>query len=167
MDDETKSGSSAGVVIAVALLVLMLPCAAGVLLFGGIFLARVQAPPPIPLPPVPGANAPIPVPGPAGMMSVPAGAVTVNSLNSRQNLFDEADRVLTLAKYEQIQPGMTYDDVIAALEIPESKRPSDIGLVGPDADVELTWFGGENDARSITVKLKGRVVVNKSQTGLE
>lgn len=167
MDDETKSGSSAGVVIAVALLVLMLPCAAGVLLFGGIFLARVQAPPPIPLPPVPGANAPLTVPGPGGMMSVPAGAVTVNSLNSRQNLFDEADRVLTLAKYEQIQPGMTYDELIALLEIPEGKRPSDMELLGPDSDADLTWFGGENDAKSITVKLKGKAVVNKSQTGLE
>jgi hypothetical protein len=61
---------------------------------------------------------------------------------------------------------MTYDEVIATLGIPEDRRPPDIDLVTPESDVELKWFGGENDAKSITVKLKGKVVVDKAQSGL-
>jgi hypothetical protein len=167
-DDQSKPGTSAAVVIVVALLVLVVPCLAGLLLLGGtIFYARLQAPQPIPLPPVPGANAPLPVPTLPGPTMPTPGSISVNNLSSSQNLFDAADEVLTLAKYEQIQPGMTYDQLVGVLEIPEGKCPTDIDLVGPQSDVELKWFGGENDATSITVKLKGKTVVNKSQTGLK
>jgi hypothetical protein len=122
----------------------------------------------MPLPPVPGANAPLAGPAPGGMTSNPArGAATINGLKSRHSLFEEADKVLTLAKYDQIQAGMSYEDVISSLEIPEDKQPSEMNLVGPQSEVELTWFGGPGDAKSITVKMKGKVVVDKSQTGLE
>ena len=161
-EDNAHSNSSAGVVIVVVVLVLVMFCALGLLFVGGMFFVRLQAPAAIPLPPVPGANAPLPGP------TMPTqGSITVNDLSSSQNLFDAADEVLTLAKYEQIQPGMTYEQLISVLEIPENKRPDDIDLVGPESNVELKWFGGENDATSITVNLKGKTVVNKSQTGLK
>lgn len=161
-DAEAKPGSSAAVVIVVVLLLLMIPCAAGLLFVGGLLFASFPAPQPIPLPPVPGANAPLPS-GPA----IPAGSITVNNLSSSQNLFDAAGEVLTLEKYERIQPGMTYDQLLAVLDLPENKLPADMDLVGPESDVELKWFGGPNGSLSITVKLKGKTVIEKSQTGLK
>lgn len=161
-EDQSKSGTNAAVVIAVVVLALVMVCTLGLLFVGGMFFVRLQAPAAMPLPPVPGANAPLPVP----TMPTP-DSITVNNLTSSQNLFDAADQVLTLAKYEQIQPGMTYEQVVSVLEIPEHKRPADIDLVGPQSDVELKWFGGENGRTSITVKLKGKTVVSKSQTGLQ
>jgi hypothetical protein len=161
-DDQTKSGTSAAVAVVVVMLVLAMVCALGLLFVGGMFFTRLQAPAAMPLPPVPGANAPLPAP------TMPTqGSVTVNNLNSSQNLFDAADEVLTLAKYEQIRAGMTYEQLLSILAIPENYQPADIDLVGPESDVELKWFGGENDATSITVKLKGKTVVSKSQSGLK
>ena len=161
-DDQGKSGGGAAVVIVVVLLLLALPCIAGVFLLAGFAVFRVQAPAPMALPPVPGANAPLP-----GDMTMPIGeSITVNQMTWSQNLFEAADGILTLEKYEQIKPGMTYDEVIAALSIPEDRRPPDMDRVGPQSDVELKWFGGENDGKSITVKMKGKTVVDKAQSGL-
>jgi hypothetical protein len=172
-NDQSRSESSAAVVIIVVLLLLFVPCLAG-LLFGGFrFFASLQAPRPIPLPPVPGANAPPPVPMPPGVklpggLAIPDNAsITVNNLKSSQNLFGDAEKILTLAKYDEIKPGMTYEKLLSLLEIPENKRPADIELVGPESDVELKWFGGAGDALSITVKMKGKVVVDKTQSGLK
>ena len=172
-DDQVKSESSAAVVIMVVLLLLFVPCLAGLVLFGGVFLARMQVPQAIPLPPVPGANAPLTRPIPPGTtlpggLAIPDNAsISVNSLKSSQNLYDQAEEVLTLAKYDQIKPGMAYEELLSLLEIPENKRPADIELVGPESDVELNWFGGPDDALSITVKMKGKVVVEKTQSGLK
>ncbi len=170
--DQAKSGSSAAVVVVVVLLLLMIPCAAaGVFLLAGFAVFSVQAPQPIPLPPVPGANAPLPsmpaTPLP-GNLTIPDGAtITVNEMRWSQNLFEASGQILTLAKYDQIKPGMTYDEVLSVLAIPEDRRPPDIELVGPESDVELKWFGGPEDALSITVKLKGKTVIDKAQTGLK
>ena len=66
-------------------------------------------------------------------------------------------RRLTAAKFEQIRPGMTYEEVLAVLEIPEDRRPPDMELIGPESDVELKWVGGTNDDdQSITVYMKGK-----------
>jgi hypothetical protein len=163
-EDESKSGSGAAVVVVVVVLLFAVVCGGGIVLLGGYFMLRVQAPAPMALPPVPGANAP--VPGPT--LAIPDNSsINVNNLKSSQNLFDAAAEVLTLAKYEQIKPGMTYDELVAVLAIPDNKRPADIELVGPESDVELKWFGGPDDALSITVKMKGKVVTDKSQTGLQ
>jgi len=162
METDRNSGTSAAGVIVIALLALMLPCAAGLVFFGAWFIVRLPAPQPIPLPPVPGANAPLPA-GPA----VPAGQITVNNLQSSQNLFEAASEVLTLEKYDRIQPGISYEELLAVLEIPENKRPADMDLVGPASNVQLKWFGGSDDALSITVTLKGKTVIEKSQTGLK
>jgi hypothetical protein len=153
-EDHSRSGGGAAVVIVVVLLLLVLPCAAGVLLLGGFMVFRMQAP----------IAAPAPMPAD---MALPGGTVTVNTMSWSGNLFEDADKVLTLAKYEQIQPGMSYDQVVAILEIPEAKRPPDMELIGPESDVELKWFGGENDARSITIKLKGKTVVEVAHSGLQ
>ena len=107
----------------------------------------------------------MPVPFQASMSA--NGTITVNNIQSSQNLFDNADRILTVAKCEQVRLGMTYDQLLVVLEIPENRRPSDMELVGPESDVELKWFGGTNDALSITIKLKGKTVVGKAQTGLK
>ncbi len=172
-EDQSKSGSNAAVVIVVVLLLFFLLCGGGLVLLGGVLFARLQAPQPIPLPPVPGVNAPLPgtmppsTPLPGGM-SIPGNAtITVNNMQWSQNLFDASDEILTLAKYDQIKPGMTYDELVSVLAIPENRRPPDIELVGPESDVELKWFGGPDDALSITVKLKGKVVVDRTQTGLK
>jgi hypothetical protein len=157
-NDETKSGSNAGVVILVVLLVLALPCVAGlglVFLGGAFFVGHVQ-PAPAPMQAFPG-------PLPAAMPV--EGANTVQSMQWSQNLFDQAEGVLTAAKYQQIQPGMTYEEVLAVLEIPENRRPPDMELIGPDSDVELEWVGGTDDDLSITVRMKGKMVVGKEQTG--
>ncbi len=172
-DDQSKSGTNAAVVIMVVLILLLLPCLAGLLFVGGMFFTRLEAPQPIPLPQVPGANAPLTGPIPPGTtlpggLAIPENAsVTVNNLQSGHNLFDEAEKILTLAKYDQIEAGMTYEALLSLLEIPENKRPADIELVGPESDVELKWFGGPDDALSITVKLKGKLVVDKTQSGLK
>jgi hypothetical protein len=167
-DDRSGSGSGAAVVVVVIVLLFAVVCGGGIVLFGGLFFLRVQAPAPMALPPVPGANAPLPGPTLPGGMAIPDKAsINVNNLKSSQNLFDAAAEILTLAKYEQIQPGMTYDELVSVLAIPDNKRPADIELVGPESDVELKWFGGPDDALSITVKLKGKVVTDKSQTGLK
>jgi hypothetical protein len=81
----------------------------------------------------------------------------------------ESDRVFTLAKYEAIKPGMSYEEVIAVLEIPPGVlRPDDdMKSVGPESPVELTWFDGPKTERSITVKLRGKIVIEKAQTGLQ
>ena len=163
-------GSSAAVVIVVVLVLLMLPCAAGLLLLGGaLFVARQAAPRPIPLPPVAGANAPLPVPPVIpGNAAIPDSAtITVSTMTWSTNLFDDAANVLTLAKYEQIQPGMTYDQAIAILAVPENRQPPDMKYVGPQSDVELKWFGGPGDAQSLTIQMKGKIVTGKAQTGLK
>jgi hypothetical protein len=117
----------------------------------------------IPLPPVPGANAPLP-----GNIAIPGNTtITINNMQWSTNLFDAAEEILTLTKYDQIKPGMTYEELVSVLAIPENKRPPDIDLVGPDSDVELKWFGGSDDAMSITVKMKGKVVIDKTQNGLK
>jgi hypothetical protein len=157
-NDETKSGTNAGVVIVVVLLLLGLPCVAGLALvvLGGAFLVREAQPVPLPMQAVP-------LPMQAAM---PAdGSITVNSMQWSQNLFDQAEGILTKAKFEQIQPGMTYEEVLAVLEIPENRRPPDMELIGPESDVELKWVGGTNDDLSITVYMKGKTVVRKDQTG--
>jgi hypothetical protein len=158
--DETKSGSGAGVVILVVLLVLGLPCVAGLVLvfLGGAFFVGRAAPGPAPLQAFP---APLP-----GAMPAP-GSITVNSMQWSQNLFDQAEGILTAAKFEQLRPGMTYEEVLKVLEIPADRRPPDMELIGPDTDVELKWVGGTNDKLSITVKMKGKSVVGKEQTGLK
>lgn len=159
----TESGASAAVVMVVVLLLLMLPCIAGLFFLGGAAFFWLQVPQPIALPPVPGANAPLP-----GNLPIPAGApITVNELKSSQNLFESAEEILTLARYDLIKPGMTYEEVLAVLAIPENKRPDDMELVGPATGVELKWFGGPNDALSITVKMNGKTVIGKSHTGLQ
>ena len=158
--DQSRSGSNAGVVIAVVLLILGLPCVAGLALMvlgRTVFVVRAQ-PGPVPLQAVP---TPLP-------MAVPVeGTNTVVKMQSSQNLFDEAEGILTAAKFEQIQPGMTYEELLAVLEIPENKRPPDMELIGPESDVELKWVGGTDDHLSITVILKGKTVVSKAQTGLK
>ncbi len=159
---QTESGSGAGVVIVVVLLLLMLPCVGGLLL-GGYFLLQVQAPQPIALPPVPEANAPLP----ANVMIPPNSTITVNQMTWSGNLFEGAQESLTLARYDQIQPGMTYEEVLSLLAIPEHKRPPDMEMIGPASDVELKWFGGPDHALSITVKMKGKVVTEKGQSGLK
>ncbi len=122
---------------------------------------------------MPGVNAPLPGTMPPGTplpggMSIPGNAtITVNNMTWSQNLFDASDEILTLANYEQIRPGMTYDELITVLAIPDDRRPPDIEFVGPESDVELKWFGGPNDALSITVKMKGKVVIDKTQSGLK
>jgi hypothetical protein len=137
-------------------LLLCVPCLGAFLLVGGLFVAGVQLPPPMALPPVPGATA------------LPPGAnISVNSMQWSQNLFEATDEILTLAKYDQIKPGMTYDELVATLEIPEDRRPPDIELIGPESDVELKWFGGQSGEKSIAVKLRGKVVIDKTQTGLD
>ena len=172
-DEQSKSGTNAAVVIIVVLILLLLPCLAGLLFVGGRFFASLQAPRPISLPQVPGANAPLTGPIPPGTtmpggLAIPDNAsISVNSLKSSQNLFSAAEKVLTLAKYDQIKLGMTYEELLSLLEIPENKRPADIELVGPESDVELKWFGGPDDGLSITVKMKGKVVVDKTQSGLQ
>lgn len=97
--------------------------------------------------------------------------IQLNSLNWSKNLFKDADKYLTLAKYEKIQPGMTYKDVVTVLAIPPGiARPDEeMESVTPEAPVELTWHGGANPEQgpSITVKFKGKAVVGKSQKGLE
>lgn len=160
---ERESGSSAGIVIVVVLLLLLLPCIAGLFLLGGFFLFQVRAPQPIALPPVPGANAPLPGNG----LIPPNATITVNEMKWSGNLFEGAAEILTLARYDLIQPGMTYDELLAVLAIPENKRPPDMELIGPASDVELKWFGGPDDSLSITVKMKGKTVTQKSQSGLK
>lgn len=95
----------------------------------------------------------------------------VNSMRWDQTFHDkrQADRVFTLAKYEAIKPGMTYEEVLAILEIPPGPlRPDDdMRWVGPESPVELTWFGGAKKERSITIKLRGKTVVEKAQSGLQ
>jgi hypothetical protein len=126
-------------------------------------IAHVPLPQPMPLPPVPGANAPLP-----GNALIPTGAtITVSDLSWSGNLFEAADQILTQERYDRIEPGMTYEEVLSALAIPEYKRPDDMELVGPESNVELKWFGGPEDSTSITVRLKGKTVTGKSQTGLE
>lgn len=41
-----------------------------------------------------------------------------------------------------------------------------MNLIGPETDLELEWHGGANDDKSITLKLQGKKIVKKSQTGL-
>lgn len=158
--DETKSGTNAGVVIVVVLLLLGLPCVAGLVLVflgGAYFVGRAQ--------PVPPPMQAIPTPMPATMPD--EGTITVNNMQWSQNLFDEAEGILTAAKFEQIKPGMTYEELLRVLEIPENRRAPDMELIGPESDVELKWFGGTDDSQSITVKMKGKTVVGKAQTGLK
>ncbi len=115
-------------------------------------------------------------PSPAGSTSQteppamkPPGVV--NSMRWDQTFHDprEADRVFTRAKYEAIKPGMTYEEAIAVLEIPSGPlRPdNDMRWVGPESPVELTWFSGPKKERSITIKLRGKTVVEKAQIGLQ
>ena len=169
-EEQSKSGSSAAVVIViVVVLLLFLLCGGGLVLFGGALFFTLQAPQPMPLPPVPGANAPLPGnPAFPGGMTIPSSAtITVNNLQWSQNLFDASEGILTLAKFDQIKPGMTYEELLSVLAIPENRRPPDIELVGPESDVELKWFGGPDDALSISVKMKGKVVIDKTQSGLK
>jgi hypothetical protein len=170
-DDQSKSGSGAGVVVVVVLLLLLGPCVVGtgLLVLGGVFYASVDMPQPVAMPGAPAAAATFPVDAllPAGGALPANTTITVNSMQWSGNLFDQSEEILTLARYDQIRPGMSYDEVLTVLAIPENKRPPDIELVGPTSDVELKWFGGENDELSITVKLKGKVVTDKSQSGLK
>jgi hypothetical protein len=158
-----KSGTSAAIVIVgVLLLLLLLLCTAGLWFVGGLLFTQLQTPQPIALPPVPGANAPLP-----GTTAIPGATITVNEMKWSGNLINAAEDVLTLEKYDRVQPGMTYDEVLTVLSIPENRRPPDMELIGPQSDVELKWFGGPGDAQSITVKMKGKVVIDKDQSGLQ
>ena len=169
-EGQSKSGTGAAVVIVVALVVLLVPCLLGVVLVGGgLFAVRAVQVQPIPLPPVPGANAPLPAGAtmPGNKTVTGSATITVNNMKWSQNLFDATDEILTLAKYDEIKPGMTYIELVTVLAIPEHRRPEDMKYVGEDSKVELKWFGGPGDAKSITVKLKGQVVTDKSQSGLK
>ncbi len=101
--------------------------------------------------------------------SSPGGVV--HSMRWDQTFHDqrEADKVFTLANYEAIKTGMSYEELIAVLEIPAgAMRPDDdMRWVGPESAVELTWFSGPKKDRSITIKLKGKTVVEKTQRGLQ
>ncbi len=123
-----------------------------------------------------GANGPGPRPSTKGSGSPTESPATkaggsVNSMRWDQTFHDkrEADRVFTLAKYEAIKPGMTYEEVIAVLAIPPGPlRPDDdMRWVGPESPVELSWFDGPKKERSITIKLRGKTVVEKAQSGLQ
>src|SRR5438067_569636 len=101
-----------------------------------------------------GGNAPSSAP-PAGLgassaASTPKFTVRVNNLRWNQNLHLQADRVLTPSNYAKIQPGMTYEEVIAILDLPPGPlRPDDdMKYVGPESDVELSWHGDPKEARS-------------------
>lgn len=80
---------------------------------------------------------------------------------------EEAQRSLSKAKYDGIQNGMTYEELVAWLEIPPGvMRPDDdMKYVTEESSIALTWYDNDKK-RSITVHLKGKKVVDKSQTGL-
>jgi hypothetical protein len=109
-------------------------------------------------------------PGQTKEAPMPHGpGVVINSMTWSWDLSRDEQQILTLANYERIQPGMTYDELMAVLELPLDRwRPADIEYLAADSPVELTWnaTGDRNNQRSITVKLKGKTVVSKSQKGL-
>ena len=96
--------------------------------------------------------------------------LTINSMKWSVHLFKDEQQILTLAKYEKIHPGMTYDELTAVLGLPADRwRPPDIEYVSVEGPVKLTLTAGadQNEARSITVDLKGKTVTGKSQSCLK
>jgi hypothetical protein len=154
-------GSNTVVVLMVVLAVLLVPSVGGLFLAGfGLFAFRAAPTPPPPQAP--------PMAIPIGPITMPLDEtnVTVGSMKSSKSLFEAGDQILTREKYDQIEAGMTYEEAISILEIPQDKLPDDMNLIGPETDLELEWHGGANDDKSITLKLQGKKIVKKSQTGL-
>jgi hypothetical protein len=160
--ESSERGSNGAVVLVVVLAVLLIPCLGGLFLAGfGLFAFRATH---VPAPPLPAAPMAVPV----GPLTVPleGAEITINNMRSTKNLFEAGDQILTREKFDRIKPGMTYEEAIVILEIPQTKLPDDMNLVEPESNVELNWHGGANDDKSITLRLKGKKIVEKSQTGL-
>jgi hypothetical protein len=90
-------------------------------------------------------------------------------VNSYRNLAADENKVLTLAKYEKIQRGMTYAELIAILDVPHDPHLPDVMEdVGPRTFVSLTWYDASVPPKSkrITVHLRGKTVTDKWQVGL-
>jgi hypothetical protein len=107
---------------------------------------------------------------PVGETPFSKPGLTINSVKFGAHLSRDEEQILTLAKYEKIQSGMTYDELTAILGLPADRwRPPDMEYVAADAPMELTWtaVGDQNKERSITVHLKGKTVTGKSQNGLK
>jgi hypothetical protein len=85
-------------------------------------------------------------------------------LGCTRNLGQDENRVLTVSKYLRIEPGMTYEQAVAVLNVPPECRPPDIDQVTRNAEVTLHWFT-PNGARLI-LYLRGKVVTRKWATGL-
>ena len=96
--------------------------------------------------------------------------LVINSMKWSVDLSNDKEQILTLAKYEKIQAGMTYDELTVVLGLPADRWcPPDIDHVSAESPVELTWSAGadQNKERSITVNLTGKTVTAKSQSGLK
>jgi hypothetical protein len=82
-----------------------------------------------------------------------------------RNLDQDENRVMTVSKYLRIEPGMTYDQVIAILDVPPAYRPPNIDQVARNADVTLTWFTASG--AKLRLHLRGKVVTDKWAVGLQ
>jgi hypothetical protein len=87
-------------------------------------------------------------------------------INASVNLAADENKVLTLAKFERIQPGMTYTELLALLDLPPDRRPLDLSDVRPRTLTSITWYDASH-TKAIKVHLRGRVVIEKWQSGLE
>ena len=78
-------------------------------------------------------------------------SVTVNNMTWTQNLFGESDEILTLARYDQIKPGMTAEEVrkrlgpprTVAREVLYGRYLEQWTYDAPAVRIEFDWRKGE------------------------
>lgn len=92
---------------------------------------------------------------------------SINTLNevTTDNTSDGAENVrVTLAQYEQIEDGMTYDEVVSIFGGKETSS-SESEIAGIKSKI-MTWNGNATFS-AVTIGFTDGKVSSKSQTGLE
>ena len=90
---------------------------------------------------------------------------TSNEVTTTDNASDETENVgVTLAQYEQIEDGMTYDEVVAIFGGKEASS-SESEVAGIKSEI-MIW-NGNGTFSAVTIGFTDGKVSSKSQTGLE
>lgn len=86
------------------------------------------------------------------------------SNTSSSTTTEQGDAKVTLAQYEQIQDGMTYDEVVSIFGGKETSS-SESEVAGVKSEI-MTW-NGNTTFSAVTIGFTDGKVTSKSQTGLE
>lgn len=89
-----------------------------------------------------------------------------NTMRSTDEMMDQQQQQITLEQFNQIEDGMTYEDVKKILAT-SGELQSESGDKDSESSVLIYTFTGKAEDSKAVVMLRGDKVISKSHIGLE